>query len=566
MPKRIKTPPPPDDVRFFTIYQPYPLNANMESQNDRVKCARWIAEIIDQKWLIGILYRPRSYLGSILIEVDKGFTHTGRLLGEHCWAEFLVIPTTEESERFSQIFHSTYPSHREAQKDGWKTIDINDGWFREWKRGQGTVFKNPYPPTHWCDVPAEDRTNKSMCRPLPVAVKTPPEQPAPPVVGSSAWLKDKVAPNSEDPVVLSGAWAAEGRGAAPGTAQTHSSVQVKRAAAATSNGSSNGPIPDIATSSAKVGAWGKGKPSFPNIGTSPPPAASKPKDASVWGAPNPRITSSTASKPPGLSLPIKVTTKVANGAPLKANDTSDYNNGKSLPPPPGLSRSNNGTASSIDSTSTTSTLNDSTAADTDTNKKPFSWSDDVEGDMQVQGITVSLATSASIMDDLLAGSGDVVDEEEDPFYPSVIASSVPLAENLWDTQVTAATPKEEELVCSIHRDTPRVCKKGICRERARMEKERERQKAKEKQGAADNGGAKGGANSRGGRGKGGRKGRVNYQGTGGYESARTGEIAKRDDFNSRRPVVSGSRSPMAKNEDDLDDVLAEDETVSVWDS
>ncbi|EEB97038.1 hypothetical protein MPER_03725, partial [Moniliophthora perniciosa FA553] len=100
MPKRIKTPPPPDDVRFFTIYQPYPLNANMESQNDRVRCARWIAEIIDQKWLIGILYRPRSYLGSILIEVDKAFTDTGCLLGEHRWAEFLVIPTTEEGERF----------------------------------------------------------------------------------------------------------------------------------------------------------------------------------------------------------------------------------------------------------------------------------------------------------------------------------------------------------------------------------------------------------------------------------------------------------------------------------
>lgn len=35
-------------------------------------------------------------------------------------------------------------------------------------------IKSPYPPTHFCDVPVEDRTNHSLCRPLPGAVKTPP--------------------------------------------------------------------------------------------------------------------------------------------------------------------------------------------------------------------------------------------------------------------------------------------------------------------------------------------------------------------------------------------------------
>jgi hypothetical protein len=46
---------------------------------------------------------------------------------------------------------------------------------------------HPYPATAWCPLPAEDRTNKPMCRPLPVSVKPPPVPKtgpgAPPPVG-----------------------------------------------------------------------------------------------------------------------------------------------------------------------------------------------------------------------------------------------------------------------------------------------------------------------------------------------------------------------------------------------
>ncbi|KAI3613716.1 hypothetical protein WG66_013505 [Moniliophthora roreri] len=110
--------------------------------------------------------------------------------------------------------------------------------------------------------------------------------------------------------------------------QIRSSVQV--------NSSSNrhGPIPSIVTSSAKIGAWGKGKPSFSNMDTSSKsqPAASKPKDASAWGAPNPRITPAT---PPVLIS----TSKAANSS----NGHKDYNDGTPPYPPPRLSGSN-GTA------------------------------------------------------------------------------------------------------------------------------------------------------------------------------------------------------------------------------
>jgi hypothetical protein len=37
-----------------------------------------------------------------------------------------------------------------------------------------SVVKYPYPGTHWCPTPPEDKTNKPLCRPLPVAVKPPP--------------------------------------------------------------------------------------------------------------------------------------------------------------------------------------------------------------------------------------------------------------------------------------------------------------------------------------------------------------------------------------------------------
>jgi len=35
-------------------------------------------------------------------------------------------------------------------------------------------FKQPYPQTHWCPIPFEDKTNKPLCRPLPADRMAPP--------------------------------------------------------------------------------------------------------------------------------------------------------------------------------------------------------------------------------------------------------------------------------------------------------------------------------------------------------------------------------------------------------
>lgn len=37
-----------------------------------------------------------------------------------------------------------------------------------------SFIQNPYPVTHWCLTPPEDKTNKPLCRPLPNAVMPPP--------------------------------------------------------------------------------------------------------------------------------------------------------------------------------------------------------------------------------------------------------------------------------------------------------------------------------------------------------------------------------------------------------
>ncbi|KAJ6534705.1 hypothetical protein B0H10DRAFT_2145421 [Mycena sp. CBHHK59/15] len=44
MPKRIPTPKPGDDEpKYFTVVQPYPLNANWELPHDYITFGRWIA-------------------------------------------------------------------------------------------------------------------------------------------------------------------------------------------------------------------------------------------------------------------------------------------------------------------------------------------------------------------------------------------------------------------------------------------------------------------------------------------------------------------------------------------
>jgi hypothetical protein len=59
MPKRIPTPPPPDDEpRYLTVVHPYPLNANLMTHADRRTLALWLACCTGKDVLLAMYYKP----------------------------------------------------------------------------------------------------------------------------------------------------------------------------------------------------------------------------------------------------------------------------------------------------------------------------------------------------------------------------------------------------------------------------------------------------------------------------------------------------------------------------
>lgn len=59
MVKRAKTPEAADDEKYFTVYQPYPLNANWELPTDYITFCRWISSCIGTQPLYALHYKPR---------------------------------------------------------------------------------------------------------------------------------------------------------------------------------------------------------------------------------------------------------------------------------------------------------------------------------------------------------------------------------------------------------------------------------------------------------------------------------------------------------------------------
>ncbi|CAK5277546.1 unnamed protein product [Mycena citricolor] len=205
MPKRVPTPEPGDsEPRYFTVVQPYPRRANWENEGDRIKFGRWIASCIGSSSLYDLFYKPRAAGNQVIIEVDRSYAYPERLLGEHRWDEFLQDPDDDEKGCVSKVFFCTYTSGREVQKNGWKRIEVAYSWFSPWPPSE--IHCDPYPTTHWCPLPPEDRTNQPMCRPLPASIKPGPAlnpsakaaaAPRPAVPGSAAWASSKGVPLSK---------------------------------------------------------------------------------------------------------------------------------------------------------------------------------------------------------------------------------------------------------------------------------------------------------------------------------------------------------------------------------
>lgn len=54
----------------------------------------------------------------VVAEVSKTYQQFDKLLGEHRWVEFLYKASTEEKERRTKVYYSTYSNGRALQKDG----------------------------------------------------------------------------------------------------------------------------------------------------------------------------------------------------------------------------------------------------------------------------------------------------------------------------------------------------------------------------------------------------------------------------------------------------------------
>ncbi|KAJ7119354.1 hypothetical protein C8R43DRAFT_86222 [Mycena crocata] len=447
MPKRIPTPEPGDDEpKYFTVVQPYPLNANWELPHDYITFGRWIAGCIGPDPFFALFYKP-SARGQVLIEVNRNYPHPERLLGEHRWSEFLKKPTEEEAGRVSQIFYCVYSTGRQAQKDGWKRINVADSWFKNWSP-VNPIIQNPYPTTSWCPPPPEDRTNKSMCRPLPVSVKPPPPPkagPAPIVPGSATWASAKTAPSTNTPAALRGQWAAR-VGAAVTTA------------AARNNAASNNN--------------GKTVKAIPPTSAAPWHTATAPKSSNVVPA-----------VPPGLGLALN-----ANSTPF--------------PAPPGLVRGGGAGSSSHTSASSASSAGAMLP---------------VIADLRNDFVRISLSPS---QEKRLYAAADGEDETSpDPNAYVADWEKMPEATDLWDYGGGFKAQKEEvveslwgaededdsarmnkkpadSLLCSVHGI---ICKKGICKEYAKMlrdkeraERDAERSRNKTSNNSNKNGGGSGG--------------------------------------------------------------------------
>jgi hypothetical protein len=59
MVKRPKSPEIVEDARFFTVYQPYPLNPDWHEEDDQIEAAKWVAECIGPNHLWAIHEKPR---------------------------------------------------------------------------------------------------------------------------------------------------------------------------------------------------------------------------------------------------------------------------------------------------------------------------------------------------------------------------------------------------------------------------------------------------------------------------------------------------------------------------
>lgn len=467
--------------------------------------------------VLGIHHKPSA--GSVvLLEINKKAEHQ-MLLGEHKWHEMLKDPSKDDKDRVSRIYYSIYPSNRAAQKDGWKRINVESGWFDSFGLDKGH-FARPYPPPCWCPPLREDIAGKAIARPLPVATKMAPALPPPLVPGSSEWVRSQ---QGTEASAFQGSHrgrgaqskrARRGRGAAnsgQGSAQGRPGDQTANTLRPHAHGRTNQTSSSESSTSSTVGALATASPgaatrakpwAYGPTGLRKPPPADHP------GAGGSTSPSTSTSGPPGLVHP-NASSGGGNGAvPAALSDTYFA--------PPGLTRG------PPRSTSVVQHGNAVTGGSV-----PLSWADEVaEEEEQAQASQASKPQS-TVQADFDDESDDGIpvmypglsdDESDDDMHESYIpmhqrqnlelndpittsnvqrpvrdhhkdsgddADDAEEPTNLWAGHVPEIfTVQNEDIpICPAHNS--RKCKPAICIERkklmrdaARRKEEEERQKAR----------------------------------------------------------------------------------------
>jgi hypothetical protein len=144
MPKRIPTPPPPEDEpRYVVVVHPYPLNPNLLLRDDRLALARWLACCTGKDALLALYYKPSvspmSFFeilplsscgigradtvihqspGMVIVGISRYFDRFDSVLGMHEWSKFLKKPTDEDMDKSSKVFWCVHNSDRLVQKSG----------------------------------------------------------------------------------------------------------------------------------------------------------------------------------------------------------------------------------------------------------------------------------------------------------------------------------------------------------------------------------------------------------------------------------------------------------------
>ncbi|KAI0753349.1 hypothetical protein C8Q80DRAFT_1267759 [Daedaleopsis nitida] len=164
MRKRAPSPPPHNDSLFFTVVNPYPDQPH-QSPEDSKMFSRWIACIVGADRLHAFYHKPKS-ANMVIIEVRQD-VDLRRLLGAHRWAEILRNPHPEDKDEVSSIFRCTKTSDHAMEKETWVRRDVEEAWFRKWSPATDDTVAYPYPTSHFCLPPAEDRMRLPLCRPIP---------------------------------------------------------------------------------------------------------------------------------------------------------------------------------------------------------------------------------------------------------------------------------------------------------------------------------------------------------------------------------------------------------------